>query len=128
MLVYTVLLSSVFAIISWLLLPYLLRWIGNPIYSNATYLYPWLLLATILNALSLVPHYALYARGHDKPIVYSHIVTLLAFVLSTWTLSTEFSTLAVPMGLVCAFSIMLAWKTIAYWFVCKADPAATPVK
>ena len=105
------------------MLPYLLAWIGNPLYSNASYLYPWLLLAIVLNALSLVPHYALYARGQDKPIIHSHLAALVVFVISTLALSAHVSVLAIPIGLAFSFLVILTWKSLAYRSVCRADPA-----
>jgi O-antigen/teichoic acid export membrane protein len=121
MLGFTILLSGGFAFISWLLLPYLLLWINNPVYSKAINLYPWLLLAMIVNAFSMVPHYALYARGHDRPIIHSHIAALIVFVLATWTFSAHFSAMAVPIGLNLSFAVILVWKAIAYMQLKKAD-------
>jgi len=122
----TILLSGGFALISWLLLPYLLFWIGNPVYSKAINLYPWLLLAMIVNAIGMVPHFALYARGHDRPIVHSHIMALVVFVLATWALSSHFSALAVPIGLNLSFSVILVWKAVAYMQLKKADSTPNP--
>lgn len=122
----TILLSGGFACISWLLLPYLLLWIDNPVYSNAINLYPWLLLAMIVNAVGMVPHYALYARGHDRPIIHSHIAALIVFVLITWIFSAQFSTMAVPIGLNFAFAVILAWKTVAYMQLKTADSMPKP--
>lgn len=122
----TILLSAGFALMSWFLLPYLLFWIGNPVYSNAINLYPWLLLAMIVNAVSMVPHYALYARGHDRPIIHSHIVALTVFVLATWALSAHFSAAAVPIALNFSFALILAWKAIAYMHLKKADRQPKP--
>lgn len=121
MLVYTVLLSAGFALISWLLLPYLLIWIDKPVYSKAINLYPWLLLAMVVNALSMVPHFALYARGRDKPIIYSHLAALVAFISLTWVLSSNYSAMAVPIGLNLSFAVILLWKSIAYWQLCSTD-------
>lgn len=110
----TAILSGIFAVVSWLLLPYLLRWIGKPVYLENLHLYPWLLLATVLNALSMVPHYGLYAQGHDKPIIFSHVASLFFFLISTWLLSDRFGPMAVLMGLNLAFALILAWKSLAY--------------
>jgi O-antigen/teichoic acid export membrane protein len=116
----TAIFSAAFALVSWLLLPYLLRWIGNPVYIEAAHLYPWLLLATVLNVLSMAPHYGLYAQGHDKPIIYSHGASLVFFVASTWLLSDRFGSMAVLLGLNLAFGLILVWKSLAYWLACKA--------
>lgn len=126
MLFQTLALSVVFGIVSWLLLPYLLDWIDKPAYKNALGLYPWLLAATIINAVGLVPHYALYARGEDKSIVYSHLAALPAFILATWAFSETFAILAVPIGLNVAFFLILLWKSLAYWQLKKVDITPSP--
>ena len=114
MLMQTIFLSATFAVISWFILPLLLDWINNPVYSNAVGLYPWLLLAVIINGVGLVPHYALYAKGNDRPIIQGHMAALLTFVVATWLFSTTYPTLAVPIGINFAFLVILVWKTIAY--------------
>lgn len=116
----TVLLSVVFALVSWFLLPFLLTWINNPIYLKTNYLYPYLLSAIIINAVGMVPHFALYARGCDKPIIYSHISALIFFLISTWILSTHYTVLAVPIGLNFSFAVVLVWKSVAYSRLTKA--------
>ena len=121
MLMQTLALSAAFAICSWLALPYLLNWIGNTTYQNALHWYPWLLSATVLNALSMVPHYALYARGQDRHIIYSHMGALAIFVLAVWALSGTYSELAVPLVLNVAFGFILLWKAAAYWLQ-NAEP------
>lgn len=124
----TVIFATAFGIISWLLLPYLLHWIGKPIYQQSLPWYPWLLTAMAINAISMVPHFALYARGIDKPIIYSHIGALVGFVVATWAFSHNHSALAVPIGLNVAFTLMLIWKTMAYWQLNKSEkiPKAVP--
>jgi O-antigen/teichoic acid export membrane protein len=115
----TATLSGAFALVSLLLLPYLLRWIDNPVYLEAAHFYPWLLLATVLNALGMAPHYGLYALGHDKPLIYSQCACLVFFVASTWLLSEHFGSMAVPLGLNIAFALMLLLKSSAYWGLMK---------
>lgn len=60
MLFQTVSLCAAFAMISWMALPFLLDWIGNPVYKSAIQLYPWVLSVMIINAVGTVPHYTLY--------------------------------------------------------------------
>jgi O-antigen/teichoic acid export membrane protein len=117
--VQTLLFGIAFALVSWLLLPHLLAWIGNTVYTNAMGMYPLLLLAMVINALSMAPHYGLYAIGHDKPIIFSHGASLVFFVASTWLLSERFGPMAVPLGLNLAFALILVWKSLAYWQACK---------
>lgn len=116
-------LAVLFGIASWFILPYLLRWIGNPVYIEAIDLYPLLLLAIILNALSMVPHYALYALGVDRPIVYSHFAALIFFVAATWMAGNLTLKYAVPIGLCFAFGLVFIWKTAAYFISISTKPA-----
>lgn len=115
----TLLFSAAFALISWLLLPHLLGWIGNALYLNAIGMYPLLLSAMVLNAVSMAPHYGLYAQGHDKPIIFSHVAALVFFMASTWLLSESFGPMAVPLGLNLAFAIIFGCKYFAYIFLLK---------
>ena len=115
LLMYVLLAAAVFSGISWLLLPYLLQWINKPLYMQSSGLYPWLLLATAINALGMAPHYALYAQGRDKVIIGSHMGAMPVFVLAVWLLGQTMPTLAVPIGLVIFFSVILLIKAVAYW-------------
>ena len=126
MLVQTLGFSLAFGLASWLLLPYLLKWVGNPVYEQAIGLYPWIVLATGLNAVGMVPHYALYAAGHDRPIIHSHIAALPAFALPTWAISQYYPVPAVPAGLVISFTLVLVWKALAYRNLAGNRPAAPP--
>ncbi len=121
MLVPTLAFSAAFGVVSWFLLPYLLDWVANPFYEKTLYLYPWLLMATVLNAVGMVPHFALYARGYDRPIIYSHLAALPAFLFATWAFSPSQAILAVPIGLNIAFAVILISKTWSYFRLCKSE-------
>ncbi|MDC7716938.1 oligosaccharide flippase family protein [Vogesella sp. DC21W] len=108
-------LSIMFGIISWLVLPYLLSWIGNPLYLKAVSWYPWLLLAMIVNAIGMVPHYALYACDVDKPIIYSHLAALIIFVLVIAIFSHWLGYQAVFFGINAAFACIFIWKAVSYF-------------
>jgi O-antigen/teichoic acid export membrane protein len=115
MLVQTLLVTVTFSLIAIALLPYLLGWIAKPLYIEQSHLFPWLLVASVLYALGMIPHYALYAQGRDRAIVQSHLGSLLCFATSTWLLSNHFTALAVPMGLCIAFAFILLWKSAAFF-------------
>jgi O-antigen/teichoic acid export membrane protein len=115
LLIHILLAAAAFGVISWLLLPYLLQWINKPLYVENMWLYPWLLLATVINALGMAPHYGLYAQRRDKAIIGSHIAAMVAFAMSVWLLSQTLPTLAVPLGLVIFFTVILVSKAAAYW-------------
>lgn len=115
----TIAFCPIYGIVSLFLLPYLLDWIDNPVYKNLQYLYPWLLLAMTLNAVSMIPHYGLYALGLDKPRIYSHIASFFVFIIVTWIFSYFYGSLAVAIGLNAAFASMLIWKSLAYWLAIR---------
>ena len=115
LLIQTIMLSGAFAMVSVLLLSPLLAWLGNPLYAAQQYLYPWVLIAIVLYALGMVPHYALYAQGIDRPIIHTHIASLFVFVIATWLFSQHWPLLAVPLGLCAAFALILVWKAWAFF-------------
>lgn len=128
MLVQTVVFSAAFAVVSIHLLPYLLEWIDKPAYLDAIHLYPWLLLAMVINALGMIPHYALYASRRDNIIIYSHLLAMIAFVAATWVLSDALGVMAVPAGLNVAFLTILILKTLGYWWFSNLqNPASSPI-
>lgn len=128
LLVYILLAAVAFSAISWLLLPYLLQWINKPLYTESIELYPWLLLATVINALGMAPHYALYAQGRDRIIIGSHIAAMVVFAIAVWLLAQILPALAVPLGLVIFFTVILVIKVAAYWATERGSDAipATP--
>jgi len=111
----TVGLSLCFAGIALLAIDPLLAWLDKPLFVERKDLFPWILLATVLYAFSMIPHYALYAQGCDRPIINSHVAGLLIFVPATWLFSLQWSLLAVPLGLCAAFLLILLWKTWAFF-------------
>ena len=126
LLVQTLIFSVGFAAVSlWLLSP-LLSWLGNSLYLAQQNLYPWVLLAMVLYALGMVPHYALYAQGHDRPIIHSHIASLVLFTIATWLFSQRWPLLAVPLGLCTAFFLILVWKTWAFFQLTPPHYRAAP--
>lgn len=126
LLLQTLLLSAIFGLASWIALPYLLAWIGNPLYQQMVHWYPWLLSAITINAVGMVPHYALYARGEDKPIIYSHVLALITFLVVTGLSIGAFGAFAVPIGLNAAFTSLLLWKAIAYASLVHKDKQSRP--
>ncbi|MBC3362637.1 hypothetical protein [Pseudomonas sp. SWRI154] len=116
----TAALSGVFAVVGLLAISHLLDWLGKPLYTEQQGLFVWILLATVLYALGMVPHYGLYAQGRDRPIIHSHIASLLIFVLATWIFAQYRPQLAVPLGLCTSFFFILCWKA---WSFHRLTPA-----
>ncbi len=116
----TVCLSGAFALIALLVIGPLLAWLDKPLYSEQQGLFIWILLATVLYAIGMIPHYGLYAQGRDRPIIYSHVVSLIVFVLATWSFAQHWPHLAVPLGLCVSFFCVLCWKS---WSFHRLTPA-----
>ncbi|GAB5351848.1 lipopolysaccharide biosynthesis protein [Qipengyuania sp. 483] len=114
MAVYTLGASALFAVGSSLALPGLLAWIGREIYIAQMGLYHWIVAAMIAYSLGMVPHYALYAMGRDRPIIASHVAGLMVFVMGTLALTHVSRPYAVPMGVLLAMLVVLFWKSVAY--------------
>lgn len=117
----TLSLSASFAMIAWLTIGPLLSWLDKPVYAAQLPLFLWVLGATILYAIGMIPHFALYAQGHDRPIIQSHIASLLVFVMSTWLLSNYWAQFAVPVGLCVSFVFILCWKSWSYLRLTSAE-------
>lgn len=111
----TVVLTGLFVVVSLLVIELLLTLLNKPLYLQQLQLFLWVLLAMVLYCLGMVPHFALYAQGRDKPIIYSYIASLVFFVLTTWLFSQWKDYLAVPLGLCAAFALVLFWKTLAFY-------------
>ena len=110
----TLILSIVFAVLALLIIDPLLIWLNKPLYLENERLFPWTLLITLLYSLGMVPHYGLYAQGLDRPIIHSHIASLVIFIPATWLLSLYWPLQAVPAGLCVAFLLILLWKCLAF--------------
>jgi O-antigen/teichoic acid export membrane protein len=121
LLLQTVGLSIAFVLVSLLTIGPILGWLDRPIYTVHRELFGWLLLATILFTSSMVAHYGLYAQGHDRPIIFSHVASLMLFALATWGFSQYWKQLAVPLGLCVSFFFMACWK---FWEFYRLTPLA----
>lgn len=118
--IHTLVISFTFSVVALLLVGPLLVWIDKSLYIEHQNLFPWLLLAMVLYAVSMIPHYGLYAQGYDRQILISHIASLQIFILATWALSIAYAHLAVPFGLCISFLFMLCWKS---WCFYRLTPA-----
>lgn len=103
-----------FAFASVLAMPTLLGWIGSEIYIAHLDLYYWVLAARIIYSLSMVPHYALYALGRDRPLIASHLAGLGVFFITTLAFTQVSRPYAVPIGVLISMLVVLLWKSAAY--------------
>src|SRR5690606_22447918 len=107
---WTAALSVFFVLGSAVAMPWILSWLGRALYIENQQLFWWLLTSMVLYAAGMVPHYGLYAKGHDKSIVKSHLLGLAIFVPVVWLVSKHDAYLAVPMGLVVVFLFIFIFK------------------
>ncbi|WP_339504601.1 lipopolysaccharide biosynthesis protein [Pseudomonas sp. RL_105y_Pfl2_101] len=120
LLLQTVGLCGFFSVTALVTIGPLLAWLGKPIYSEQQGLFVWILLATVFYAIGMIPHFGLYAQGRDRPIIHSHIASLIIFVLATWIFAQAWPLLAVPQGLCVSFFVVLCWKS---WSFYRLTPA-----
>jgi len=112
MTVSTVVITILFVLVSIIVIPYLLQWTGKAIYYEYLDIYYILIVATIFNAFGMIAHYALYARGIDRPIIYSHITSIVVFSLTSYFASKWNAVFAIPIGLTAAFIYIFLYKTL----------------
>lgn len=111
----TLWLTVVFIVVAWLMIEPLLAVLGKPFYIEKLYLFPWILASMALYAIGMVPHYALYAQGLDRLIIYGHLATIVIFLSTTWVISFQLPDKAVLLGLITTFTLLLFWKTWAFY-------------
>lgn len=103
----------------WLIMPYIIDWLDKPLYGEYLASLNILILAGFLYALSMIPHYALYAMKKDKWIAASHISALVLFLISILFIQFQQSIETVGFALCIAFGWMLTLKTVALMLFSK---------
>lgn len=114
LLLQTVWVSLVLAILAGSLIYPFLMLLDKPVYSDYLPVLYLMLVAITLNALSMVPHYGMYAMSYDRGIIVPHIVALLVFVSTVATLSLWWAVYAVPIALIVTFGGLLLHKSWLY--------------
>jgi len=114
MLLQVVILSVVFLLIMGFSIDYILKLINKDIYRDNYFLFYFFFAAMLIQAISYVPHYGLYSKDDDTPIVLSGFLSFFVFVLSVWILSFFDSILAVPISLIITYMFVLFWKSFSF--------------
>ncbi len=114
MLVQTVVLAVAFAVGVLLCIDWILLLLQRDVYSGMKSILYVFLLAMIFQALSYIPHYALYAQGRDRAIVGAHVLSVPVFILTVWLTTRWDAFYAVPVGGGVAYIFMLLYKYCAY--------------
>lgn len=102
----------------------LIDWLDRPSYTQHFGLLYWTVLAAALSGVSMIPHYGLYARRKDRPIIFSHLASLPIFFLATLALIPLLGIAAVPAAMALAFLFLLLAKLAAFK---RCGPLAAPV-
>lgn len=117
----TVLITTMVSLAALLLTGPLVKYLGKHAYSENMNIFFWLLLAMWMYCVSLVPHYAIYARGADRYIIISHISGLAVFAILVWFLSRWIMALAVPIALAGTFFYLLVFKSVVHLKLGRAE-------
>ena len=79
-----------------------------------------IILGNYINALSMIPHYGLYAQKKDKSIVLIHTASLPIFITSVISISSSYKEISIPISLSITYFfifiskyILLKYKTIS---------------
>lgn len=112
--VLTIVICLVFVVCSAVVLPYILQWLDRDIYKENVVIFWWLLLSMVIFVLGMIPHYGLYAKNIDTPIIKSHVYGLIVFFPVVWLMSQYDSYLAIPTSLCFVFLLMFFYKSYFY--------------
>jgi O-antigen/teichoic acid export membrane protein len=99
---------------------YLIEWIGKNSYLNNFDILYWVVLATVIFALSMIPHYGLYAFKDDRSIVFSHILVMPIFFAALYLFQSSFGPLTVPVSMLIAFLFLFFVKSILFYRVFRS--------
>lgn len=108
----TLIISVMLALFIWSTMPIVIDWLDKPIYSSELQTLDILICAGFIYAISMIPHYALYAMKRDRWIVAAHISALIIFFLSLVWFRVESAIETVGIAISFAFGWMLLIKLI----------------
>ncbi|ENO89910.1 hypothetical protein [Thauera linaloolentis] len=83
-------------------------------YTHHFSLLYWAVLAAVLSRISMTPHYGLYARRKDRPIIFSHLASLQIFFLAGFAFVPLLAMAAVPAAMALAFLFLLLTKFVTF--------------
>ncbi len=118
----TLLITAVLCVAVIVLAYPLMDWINKPVYTQHFALLYWAVLATALFVVSMVPHFALYARKQDRHIIISHLFSLPIFALCVYLFADTLGSAAVPAAMASTFLFLLVAKTT---FLLRAGPLSS---
>lgn len=84
--------------------------ISNPIYSENKEIFYWLLLAANFYIVSMVPHYGLYSKSLDRPILLINLAGVVVFLAAVFLSREVLAGIAVPVAACFSFFFIFAAK------------------
>lgn len=93
----------------------LIGWVNKPVYAQHFELLYWAVLASALSAVSMIPHFALYAYKQDRQIIISHLLSLPIFAICVYLFAEVLTVVAVPAAMSVSFLFLLLAKTVFLW-------------
>jgi len=87
-----------------------LPFLNNPLYGAHLLAFGVLLVSAVVGTMTLVPHYALYAAGHEAAILRTHVITLLATLAGLVLLVPRFGVDGAALASLLAALLMLVLK------------------
>lgn len=102
--------SAAYLVVVHFAMSFLLGLIGKDIYTNNISLFYLFFIAMFIQSLSFVPHYGLYAKKIDRPIVHSGVLSFCFFVFFCWTLSYISTLYAIPFAFILTYLFVFLWK------------------
>ncbi|MEY2340567.1 flippase [Acidithiobacillus sp. IBUN Pt1247-S3] len=111
-------LTPVIAMAEFLIKPFLLLWIGQPLASHAAPVGQILLLGIWVNSLAFVPFSYLQASGRPDIPAKLHVLELVPFVLLLWVLIVQFGVVGAAWAWVIR---VLADALLLFWFARGMD-------
>lgn len=121
----TIAITTVLSLLVSMLANPVLAWLNRSVYTDYFPLLYWTVLATSLSAISMIPHYGLYARHCDKSIIVSHLASFPIFFISTYLLNSTLAESAVPAALAITFLFLFVLKSM---FFRRCSPFSTDKK
>lgn len=113
--VQTLLFTSAMSVAALFLAEYVVDALHRSVYIQYFGLLYWTVLATVLFAISMVPHYGLYARRQDRSIILSHLCSIPIFFIFVSVMSTSFGVQVVPIAMTVSFLFLLIMKSILFY-------------
>jgi len=113
---HTIFAVTVLVLFAGLLIVPVLEWIGKPIYLQHLFVFFVLLLASTFFIIGQIPQFILYAMGHDRSIVYAHVLGFITFSVLSLLLAPTYGIKGVANALLIAIVIagmVKQWKIVS---------------